>query len=115
MANEEHKIVIASDSGIAIRSFDDIPDAVGACFGKAGLVLTEDDLSPEFFNLSSGLAGELLQKLMNYKVRTAIIVVNPEAYGERFAELAFEHRSHGTIRIVRSRDEADAWLRAEGE
>ena len=110
MMSEERKIVIASDSGIAIRSFDDITDAVGACLGKAGLILTEDDLSPEFFDLSSRLAGELLQKLVNYKVRTAIIVPNPHAHGGRFAELAYEHRSHGVIRFVRSRDEADAWL-----
>lgn len=107
---EERKIVVASDSGIAIRSVNDIPDAVGACIGRAGLILTEDDLSPEFFDLSSGLAGELLQKLVNYKVRTAIIAANLEAHGERFAELAYEHRSHGVIRFFSSRDEADAWL-----
>jgi Domain of unknown function (DUF4180) len=107
---EERRIVAASDSGITIRSFNDIPDAVGACLGKAGLILIEDDLSPEFFDLSSGLAGELLQKLVNYKVRTAIIVLNPEAHGERFRELAYEHRSHPMIRFFRFRDEADAWL-----
>ena len=112
MTAEEGRIVVASDSGIAIRSFKDIPDAVGACLGKAGLILTEDDLSPEFFDLSSGLAGELFQKLVNYKVRAAIILPNPEALGERFSELAYEHRSHPVIRFFRSRDEADAWLRA---
>lgn len=110
--SRERKIVIASDSGIAIRSMTDVTDAVGACLGKAGLLLTEGDLSPEFFNLSSGLAGELLQKLVNYKVRTAIIVTNPEAHGERFAELVYEHRSHGVIRFFRSRYDADAWLPA---
>lgn len=110
--SEERKIVIASDSGIAVRSFDDIPEALGACIGKAGLILTEDDLSPEFFDLSSRLAGELLQKLVNYRVRTAIIVKNPEAHGERFAELAHEHRSHGVIRFFRSKAEADTWLYA---
>jgi Domain of unknown function (DUF4180) len=107
---EERRVIVASDSGIAIRSFNDIPDAVEACLGKAGLLLTEDDLSPEFFDLSSGLAGELFQKLVNYKVRTAIILSNPEAYGERFAELSYEHRSHPVIRFFRSRDEADVWL-----
>jgi len=109
--SEERRIVVASDSGITIRSFNDIPDALGACLGNGGLILTEDDLSPEFFDLSSGLAGELFQKLVNYKVRTAIIVTDPEIYGDRFAELAYEHRSHPVIRFCRSRDEADAWLR----
>lgn len=108
---EECRIVVASESGIAIRSRDDISDGIGVCLGKAGLILTEDDLSPEFFELKTGLAGELLQKLVNYKVRTAIIVPDPEAHGERFAELAYEHRSHALVRFFRSREEADAWLR----
>jgi len=107
---EERRIVIASDSGIAIRSFGDISDALGACIGCGGLILTEDDLAREFFDLRTGWAGELFQKFINYKLRVAIVVPDPEAYGERFNELAYEHRSHGMIRFVRSKDEAKAWL-----
>ena len=108
----EDKIIIASDRGIAIRSFSDIPDAISACLGKAGVILTKDDLAPEFFELRSGLAGELLQKFVNYKLRAAIVLPDAEAYGERFSELAYEHRSHSLIRFVSSMDEAKAWLRA---
>ena len=103
-------ILIASDAGISIRSFGDISDAIGACIGADGLILTESDLAPEFFNLRSGLAGELFQKFTNYKVRVAIVLPDPEAYGERFSELAYEHRSHSMIRFVGSADEAKAWL-----
>jgi hypothetical protein len=108
--NEEHRILIASDSGISIRSFSDIPDAIAACFGTDGLILTEDDLAREFFDLRSGLAGELFQKFTNYKLRAAIVLPDPEAYGERISELAYEHKSHDLIRFVRSKDEAEAWL-----
>ena len=108
--NEERKIVIASEAGISVRSFADIPDAIAACFDAKGLILTEEDLAREFFDLRSGLAGELFQKFMNYKLRVAIVVRDPAAYGERFGELAYEHASHGMIRIVRSKDEAGAWL-----
>jgi Domain of unknown function (DUF4180) len=97
-------------SGISIRSFSDIPDAIAACFGTAGLILTEDDLAPEFFDLRTGLAGELFQKAMNYKVRIAIVLPDPKAYGERFSELAYEHASHEAIRFFRSKDEAIDWL-----
>jgi hypothetical protein len=105
-------ILIASDAGISIRSFGDISDAIGACIGADGLILTESDLAPEFFNLRSGLAGELFQKFTNYKVRVAIVLPDPEAYGERFSELAYEHRSHSRIRFVGSAGEAKAWLDA---
>ena len=108
--NEERRILVASDQGISIRSFSDVSDALGACFGSAGLILTEDDLAREFFDLHSGLAGEAFQKFVNYRLRVAIVLPDPEAYGERFSELAYEHRSHNLIRFVRSADEAKAWL-----
>lgn len=108
--NEERRIIVASDAGISIRSFADISNAIAACIGAAGLILTENDLAQEFFDLRSGLAGELFQKFINYKVRVALVVPKPEAYGERFAELAYEHSTHTMIRFVRSEDEAKAWL-----
>lgn len=110
--NEEGQILVASDSGISIRSFGDIADAIGAFIGAGGVIFTEDDLAREFFDLRSGLAGELFQKCMNYRVRLAIVLPDPEAYGERISELAYEHKSHNMIRFVPSKDEAEAWLSA---
>jgi len=108
--NEARRILVGSDSGICIRSLDDISDAVQACMGSQGLILTENDLAPEFFDLRSGLAGELFQKFINYRLRVAIVLPHPEAYGERFGELAYEHASHSLIHFVSSADEAKAWL-----
>ncbi len=108
--NEERNILIAAESGISIRSFSDIPDAIAACIGAEGLILTEDDLAQEFFDLRSGLAGELFQKFVNYGLRVAIVLPDSKAYGERISELAYEHASHSHIRFVRSTDEAKAWL-----
>ena len=108
--NQERRIIVASDAGISIRSFADTSNALGECLGSGGLILTESDLAKEFFDLRSGLAGELFQKFINYKVRVALVVPNPKAYGERFAELAYEHVSHDMIRFVRSQNEAHDWL-----
>jgi hypothetical protein len=108
--SEEREIVIATDAGISIQSFSDIADALGACLGAAGLILTEGDLTPEFFDLRSGLAGELFQKFTNYWIRLAIVLADTEAYGDRFSELAYEHRSHNLIRFFGSIDEAKTWL-----
>jgi hypothetical protein len=107
---ERRRILIASNDGISIRCSADISDALGACLGSEGVILTENALTPEFFDLRTGLAGELFQKFINYKVRVAIVLLDPEAYGERFTELAREHSSHGMIRFVRSLDEATSWL-----
>ncbi|WP_173079631.1 DUF4180 domain-containing protein [Phytohabitans rumicis] len=37
------------------------------------LVVPAERLAPEFFTLSSGVAGEFLQKLVNYRLRLAVI------------------------------------------
>ena len=108
--NEKRRIVVASDSGLSIQSSSDISDVLSASIGSAGLVLTEEDLGQEFFDLRSGLAGELFQKSTNYRLRVAIVLPDPAIYGERFSELAYEHKSHNMVRFVRSKDEALAWL-----
>ena len=109
---DTHRIIIASDAGICIRSFSDISDVIGACIDSEGLIFTQNDLGQEFFDLRSGLAGEVFQKFTNYNLRAAIVLNDFGAYGERFSELAYEHRSHNLIRFVSSIDEAQSWLRA---
>jgi hypothetical protein len=111
MNGEPGKIIVASDAGMSIRGMSDVSKAVSATFGTDGLILTEDDVSAEFFDLKAGLAGELFQKFENYQLYLAIVVPSPERHGERFNELAREHKSHNRIRIVRCKDEALAWLR----
>lgn len=107
--NQAERIVVARDAGIAVRTMRDIGDVIGNCLG-ARLLLAEDDLSPEFFDLRTGLAGELLQKLVNYQIRTAIIVADPSLHGDRVVELAREHRRHPVVRFVDDETEAFAWL-----
>jgi hypothetical protein len=108
----ERRIIEASALGIRIDSSTDISDALDTCLGTEGLVLTENDLGPDFFDLRTGLAGELFQKFTNYRVRVAIVLTDPNVYGERFAQLAYEHASHRLIRFVPSLREANSWLSA---
>ncbi len=91
----------------------DIPEVIGAAFGAVGLILTERDVTPAFFDLRSGLAGELFQKITNYGLRLALVVVEPAKYGERFEELRYEHRQHRAIRFFEGEDSARAWLETD--
>jgi Domain of unknown function (DUF4180) len=109
--NEQPRILIASEAGISIGSLNDISNAVASTLGAGGLILAEDDVCSQFFDLKTGLAGELFQRFEIYQLCLAIVVPSPERHGERFNELAREHKSHNRIRIVRSKDEALAWLR----
>ncbi|MBD3649227.1 MAG: DUF4180 domain-containing protein [Pseudomonadales bacterium] len=91
----------------------DVPDALNACLGSRGVILTEFDLGPDFFDLGTRLAGELMQKFVNYRLKMAVVVPQPERYGERFCELAREHRTHPEIRFIETEAKAREWLSSE--
>jgi hypothetical protein len=42
-------------------------------FGCTGLIVFEENLGEEFFDLKTRVAGELLQKCSNYRVRIAVV------------------------------------------
>jgi Domain of unknown function (DUF4180) len=87
-----------------------ISDALAAATEEGGLVLSEADLAPSFYDLSTGLAGELFQKFVNYRVPLALVVRDPAVYGERFVELAREHRGHPIVRMFPDHNAATEWL-----
>ncbi|GHB72637.1 DUF4180 domain-containing protein [Persicitalea jodogahamensis] len=37
------------------------------------IIIHEQNITPDFFDLKNGLAGEILQKFSNYRVRLAIV------------------------------------------
>jgi hypothetical protein len=99
---------------VTVRSIGDIAGALRGSLSPEGLVLTEEDLGSDFYDLRTGLAGELFQKVVNYRGRLAIVIRDPRAYGERFSELASEHRRHAFVRFFEDRAQALQWLdRAE--
>ena len=93
-----------------IRSAADIAVALGASIEHGGLVLDEKLLGAEFFDLHSGLAREVLQKFTHYRARLAVIVADPSAYGSRFGELVYEHRTHPAVRFFHTEQQARQWL-----
>ena len=95
---------------IRILAVGDIPDALSASIDAGGLVLDETRLSPDFFDLRTGLAGEVFQKFTNYRARLAIVVADESAYGSRFSELVYEHRNHKQVRFFASAQLARQWL-----
>jgi hypothetical protein len=112
MMNEHSEIARASDLGLKIRSSNDLADILAAALENDGLLLTESDLAPEFFDLRSGLAGEAFQKFANYGARVAIVVRARDRYGARFSELIYEHSTHPLVRFFGTEAEAAEWLRA---
>jgi hypothetical protein len=95
---------------LQIREVADIANALGAGMSGGGLLLDESQLGANFFDLRTGLAGEVLQKFTNYRVRLAIVVADPAAHGSRFSELVHEHRTHSAVRFFTDARLARQWL-----
>ena len=93
-----------------IRSAADVSPALGLSLRHGGLVVPEANLCPDFFNLRTGFAGEMLQKFVNYRAKLAIVVADPLAHGDRFAELVYEHQAHPHVRFFKSEADARIWL-----
>jgi hypothetical protein len=60
---------------IVIKETQDAIDLLGECDyrGARSIILCEKHFPPEFFDLRTGFAGEILQKFSTYNFRLAII------------------------------------------
>ena len=105
-------LIVAADHKLRVDSISDIQLLLEAAFSADadGVLLLEADLSSAFFDLHSGIAGELFQKCTNYRLKLALVVPEPAAHGERFTELAREHARHKLIRFFTVRSDALEWL-----
>lgn len=58
-----------------IGSVENTLDLFGELYGQYydGIILYERNITPDFFDLQTRLAGDFLQKFSNYRVRLAIV------------------------------------------
>jgi PadR family transcriptional regulator AphA len=106
------KIYIELLPGTILKSENDAVETVGWC-GESQtqlLMLHENNLAAEFFDLKTGLAGAILLKWVNYHVRAAL-VINPERLGQgKFYEFAIETNRGRQFYVANDRQEAEDWL-----
>ncbi len=95
-----------------IRHVSDALDLVAASgeHSTFRVLLLARHLSPGFFDLSSGLAGEVLLKFSNYRLKVALVMQREMPVSERFAEFASETRSSREFRIFYAENTALHWL-----
>lgn len=86
--------------------------AVVACIehDAPALLLDAGALPAAFFDLRTGVAGELVQKLVNYGIRLAAVVPDLDAQPPRFREFAREANGGRQFRFFATRSDAIDWL-----
>lgn len=93
------------------RPVDPVAAVIGCMeHGAQALLLDAGALPAAFFDLRTGVAGEVLQKLVNYGLRMAAVVPDLGAQPERFREFAREADAGRQFRFFATRGEAIDWL-----
>lgn len=69
------RVLHLGTEGEPISTTDDASDLVGSAWSHDAhmIAVPAERLDPEFFRLRSGIAGEVTQKLVNYRLRLAVI------------------------------------------
>ena len=70
------------------------------------LILHAKNITPAFFDLKNGMAGEILQKFSNYRVRLAIVGDFRNYASHSMKDFMRESNKAGHINFVGSLDEA---------
>jgi hypothetical protein len=95
-----------------IQSQTDIVEVIGLCFGYGvqRLLVYAENLPDRFFDLRSGEAGEILQKLRNYQIKLAA-VLSPDDVGQgKFAAMVGEENRGNDFRVFADPNAAEDWL-----
>jgi len=80
---------------------------INICYSEIDkMILHEKNIVPEFFDLKTGIAGELLQKFSNYRMRLAIVGDFTAYPGKSIHDFMFESNKLGNINFVGSVEEA---------
>jgi hypothetical protein len=74
--------------------------------GCKGIIIHEQTLSREFFDLKTKLAGEILQKFSNYRMKLAIVGDFSDVKSKSLRDFIRESNKLGIIRFVQDVDTA---------
>lgn len=93
-----------------VKNEDDALRLIEKAFTARRALVYQQNLHPDFFDLSTGLAGAVLQKLAQYQIQTAFVVDASAIKSEYFKQLMAEANTKYEYRFFATREEAAAWL-----
>lgn len=87
-------------------------DIISLCMENATgrLMLQAPAISENFFKLATGAAGGILQKLINYQIKTVFVLTEDLRLPKRFQEMMLEANKGGQYRFYYTKSEAEEWL-----
>jgi hypothetical protein len=117
MMNIEHtirdvkgkQITVMAKGTVVINNAQDFLDTVFN-LPSSVIVLHEENLHPDFFELRTGLAGDILQKVVNYKLQLGIVGDFKKYQSKSLRDFIYESNKTNIIVFTNTVDEAIARL-----
>lgn len=102
------KIAKVLSESIVISTIEDALNLMADIYyhGYDAIVLRQKNITPEFFDLKTGIAGEILQKFSNYRMRLAIVGDFVSYSSKSFNDYIFESNKNRQINFVGSLEDA---------
>ncbi|RYU96387.1 DUF4180 domain-containing protein [Emticicia agri] len=97
---------------IIVKEVQDALDlmANAAYSGATKLILHEKNITPDFFDLKTKIAGDILQKFSNYNMPLAIVGDFSKYTSKSLRDFIYESNKGGSVNFVGSMEEAKAKL-----
>jgi hypothetical protein len=106
-------VLLCAADGPTIATVQDALDVIGAAFSQADVVAVPvTRLDERFFVLRTGLAGEIMQKFTNYRIRLAVVgdISVQVAASAALRDLVSESNRGSQIWFVAGLDALDPYL-----
>lgn len=105
------KYISLNHSGNLIRTEADALELLSVCMeNETNLLLIPGERLPaEFYQLSTGIAGAVLQKFVLYGIKCAVVLDKDFGQG-RFRDLLIESNRGNAFRLYTGIGEAESWL-----
>jgi len=102
------KVAIVSADESRFNTLQDAIDLMGSCYfeGISHIIIHEESLMSEFFDLKSGIAGEILQKFSTYNMNLAIIGDFSKHKSNSLQKFIYESNKTRRILFVSKQSEA---------
>lgn len=98
---------VVSDTIIIFETEDALDIMASASYmGSGSIILYEKNINPEFFDLKSGLAGDILQKFSTYGVSLAIIGDFTTYSSKSLNDFIRESNRYGHVNFTATYEEA---------
>jgi len=102
------KVIEIKSNDVLIRNVQDALDlmATASVYTSDKIIIHEKNIISDFFNLTTGIAGEILQKFSTYNLQIAIIGDYSKFTSKSLKDFIFESNKYGPIIFVNSIEEA---------